>query len=275
MSKQPPDVSERPEGKAASSASGTNSPVGRSRKAPQPVKVQDTLADVPDRFMAMWQKVADKILAYFSRALLLIVGAVLVFVAAWGVGQYLEWRREKATELLGKAIRIAEADLLRESEKADTDSDPPRFKTAKERTDAVLKALDELDHEYGSSDAANRGALVRAGALYDQGRFAEAEALYQRYLNSKPSESSLVALASEGVGLCAEGRSDWPTALKAYEKQAAEPFTRDRGLWNQARIYAKQGNKPKAIELYKELLAKTSAQSPMHDEAQNRLAALE
>ena len=126
MSKQPPDVSERPEGKAASSASGTNSAVGRSRKAPQPVKVQETLADVPDRFAAIWQKVADKILAYFSRALLLIVGAVLVFVAAWGVGQYLEWRREKATELLGKAIRIAEADLLRESEKADADSDPPR-----------------------------------------------------------------------------------------------------------------------------------------------------
>lgn len=272
MSKQPPDVSERPEAKAASS---TSSATGRSRKAPQPVKVQDTLADVPDRFMAIWQKIADKILAYFSRALLLIVGAVLVFVAAWGVGQYLEWRREKATEMLGKAIRTAEADLLRDTDKPDPDSDPPRYKTAKERTDAVLKALDELDHEYGSSDAARRGGLVRAGALYDQGRFADAEALYQRFLSNKPSETSLVALAHEGVGLCAEGRSDLPEALKAFEKQAAEPFTRDRGLWNQARIYAKQGNKQKAIEIYKDLVAKTGAQSPMHDDAQNRLAALE
>jgi tetratricopeptide (TPR) repeat protein len=225
--------------------------------------------------MALWQKIADKIVAYFSRALLLAAGAVLVFIAAWGVGQWMEARREKATELLGHALRIADAELLRDNETADTDSDVPRFKTAKERTAAELKALDELDHDYGSSEAARRGSLLRAGLLYDEGRYADAEALYKSFLANKPAETSLLAVAYEGLGLCAEARSDFGGALSAYEKQADESFTHERGLLNQARVYAKQGNKQKAIEIYKDLLNKAGPQSPLRDDMQNRLASLE
>lgn len=273
MSKHPPEVSER-SGNNDGGKDATSEP-GRARKAPKPVPVKMDLADVPDRFAAIWQKLADKLVAYFSRALLLFVGAMLVFAAAWGVGQWLELRREKATELLGRALRIAEADLLRDKETADADADPPRYKTAKERTDAVLKALDELDHEYGSSEAARRGALVRAGILYDAGRYSDAEALYRRFLDNKGSESALASLANEGLGLCAEARSDYAAALAAFERQASDPFAKDRGRLNQARIYAKQGNKQKAIEVYKELLAKAAPQSPLRDDVQNRLAALE
>jgi tetratricopeptide (TPR) repeat protein len=240
------------------------------------VKVElDTLAEVPERFMAIWQKIADKIIAYFSRAMLLAVGAVIVFAIAWGIGQWLDARREKATELLGKSIQIASAELLRDAEKPDDDSDVPRFKTTNERRDAVLKSLDELERDYSGSDAARRGTLIRAGLLYDQARFAEAEALYRKFVDSKPAETSLLAVANEGVGLCAEARSDFTTAAAAFERQASEPFARERGLWNQARVYAKQGNKQKAVEVYKDLLSKASAQSPLREEVQNRLAMLE
>jgi predicted negative regulator of RcsB-dependent stress response len=245
------------------------------RRAPQPVRLQTDLADVPDTFMAMWSKLADKIIAYFSRAMLLAVGAILVFAAAWGVGQWMESRREHATEVLGRAIRIAEADLLRDSEKADPDADPPRYKTAQERTDAVLKVLQELDQKYSGSDAAHRGDLVRAGVYYDQGKIADAEAMYRRFLDSKPGETALRALSYEGLGLCAEARSDWNAAISAFEHQANEQFARDRARLNQARIYVKQGNKQKAIETYKDILAKAAPQSPLRDDVQNHLAALE
>ena len=76
----------------------------------------------------------------------------------------------KATELLGRAVRIAEADLLRDGEKEDPEADPPRYKTSKERSDAVFKAVDELSSQYGSSDASKRGVLLKAGQLYDQGK---------------------------------------------------------------------------------------------------------
>ena len=55
----------------------------------------------------------------------------------------------------------------------------------------------------------------------------------------------------------------------------ASPFARDRARLHQARVYIKQGNKQKAIDMYKELLAKAGASSPIRDDIQNRLAALE
>lgn len=247
-----------------------------SRKPVRPTQsTVDALADVPERFADMWGRFAEKVMAYFSRALLITVGGLLAFTTAWGVGQWMEVRREKATELLGKAIRIADADLLRDGEKEDPEADPPRFKTAKERNDAVLKALDELEQQYSSSDAAKRGALMRAGVLFDQGKPADAEAIYRKFVDGKPADVSLATLSYEGLGLCAEARSDFAAAFAAYDRQASEPFARDRARLNQARVYVKQGNKQKAIEMYKDLLAKASPQSPIRDDIQNRLAALE
>jgi len=247
-----------------------------SRKPVRPTQsTVDALADVPERFADLWQRFAAKVMAYFSRALLITVGGLIAFTAAWGIGQWMEARREKATELLGKAIHIAEADLLREGEKEDPEADPPRYKTAKERSDAVFKAVDALSQQYGSSDAAKRGALLKAGLLYDQGKHAEAEAIYRSFIDSKPADASLLAMANEGLGLCAEARSDFAAAFASFDRQASEPFARDRARLHQARVYVKQGNKQKAIDMYKELLAKAGSQSPIRDEVQNRLAALE
>lgn len=247
-----------------------------SRKPVRPTQsTVDALADVPERFADMWQRFAEKVMAYFSRALLVTVGGLFAFTVAWGVGQWMEARREKATELLGRAIRTAEADLLRDGEKEDPEADPPRYKTAKERSDAVFKAVDELAAQYGSSDAAKRGALVKAGLLYDQSKYPDAETIYRQFIDAKPGDSSLLSLAYEGLGLCAEARSDFAAAFAAFDRQAGEPFARDRARMHQARVYIKQGNKQKAIDMYKELLAKAGAGSPIRDDIQNRLAALE
>lgn len=247
-----------------------------SRKPVRPTQsTVDALADVPERFADMWQRFAEKVMAYFSRALLITIGGLVAFTAAWGIGQWMEARREKATELLGKAIQTAEADLLREGEKEDPEADPPRFKTSKERSDAVFKAVDALAQQYSGSDASKRGALLKAGLLYDQGKCAEAEPIYRQFADSKPGDVSLLAAAYEGLGLCAEARSDFAAAFAAFDRQANEPFARDRARLHQARVYVKQGNKQKAIDLYKELLAKAGSQSPIRDEVQNRLAALE
>lgn len=247
-----------------------------SRKPVRPTQsTVDALADVPERFADLWGRFAAKVMAYFSRALLVTIGGLVAFTAAWGFGQWMEARREKATEVLGRAVRTAEADLLRDGEKEDPEADPPRYKTAKERSDAVFKVVDELASQYGSSDAAKRGSLLKAGLLYDGGKFADAEAIYRQFVDSKPADTSLVALAYEGLGLCAEARSDFAAAFAAFDRQAGETFARDRARMHQARVYIKQGNKQKAIDMYKELLAKAGASSPIRDDIQNRLAALE
>ena len=230
----------------------------------------------PDGLVGFWQKQWESITLYFSRGLALVVGVLVLIVAGWGISQYLDGRKERSTEALGRAIRIAEAPLLTETDKDVEQSDEvPRFKTVKERQDSTLKVLGDLDKDYASTPAALRAALVKASVAYDQGRYPEAEALYRRFVDAKPREQALVLMAQEGIGLCAEARGDLAAAQAAFAAQAAGDLFKERSQWNQARVYAKQGNKQKAVEMYKELLAKGDPKSSLRDDIQNRLAQLE
>ncbi len=230
-----------------------------------------------DEFVGFWQKVFNKITPHLSGFVLLLVGGVVAWFALWGVGQYTTGRKEASSETLAEAIRTYQAELLGDKETPSTLDDVVRYKTAKERADATLSTLDKLDKEYGSSDAAVRGDLARAGVLYDLARYDDAEVAYKKFLGKKPKDAALLALAREGLGLCDEARGKPDAALAIYQ-EGQEPqqgnFYIDRFLLDQARIYAKKGDKKKAVELYKEILAK-SPQSPMKDDVNNHIIALE
>lgn len=239
-------------------------------------KQHHTASGTPDGFVGFWQRKWESITLYFSRGLVLLVGLVVLIVAGWGISQYLDGRKERSTEALGRALRIADAPLITEQEKDVEQSDEvPRFKTNKERQDSALKVLADLDKDYASTPAALRATLMKASLAYDQGRYPEAESLYRRFVDAKPREQALVLLAQEGIGLCAEARSDFAAAQAAYTAQAAGDLFKERSQWNLARVYAKQGNKAKAVEIYKEMLAKGDPKSSLRDDIQNRLSQLE
>ena len=239
-------------------------------------KQHHTASGAPDGFVGFWQRKWESITVYFSRGLVLLVGLVVVIVAGWAITQYLDGRKERSTEALGRALRISEAPLITEQEKDVEQSDEvPRFKTNKERQDSALKVLGDLDKDYASTPAALRATLVKASLAYDQGRYPEAESLYRRFVDAKPREQALVLLAQEGIGLCAEARADFAAAQAAYTAQAAGDLFKERSQWNLARVYAKQGNKAKAAEIYKEMLAKGDPKSSLRDDIQNRLSQLE
>lgn len=232
----------------------------------------------PDQFVGFWQRLYERIAPYVTSGLLVLIGIVALVIGGWGWSVYREGRRERSTEQLGRAIKIAEGELLPAGDKeaeADSDAEVPRFKTAQERGQGVLQAITELDKTYGGTPAAQRSILLRAGVLYDQGQYADAEAMYRKFLAEKPSERPLVALAQENIGLCAEARGELDAALVAFQAQQIGSFYRERSLWNQARIYAKKKDTKKAIEIYKDLLSKASPQSALRDDVANRLAALE
>ena len=86
------------------------------------------------------------------------------FALSWvgNTTQYLDGRKERSTEALGRALRISEAPLITEQEKDVEQSDEvPRFKTNKERQDSALKVLGDLDKDYASTPAALRATLGR------------------------------------------------------------------------------------------------------------------
>ena len=71
-----------------------------------------------------------------------------------------------------------------------------------------------------------------------------------------------------------EGASgDWEE-LDRLLNVTISKFYRDRALLGEGRLLEKKGDKAKAIERYKELIAK-HATSSLREDAQNRLAALE
>ncbi|MGZ3408362.1 MAG: tetratricopeptide repeat protein, partial [Polyangia bacterium] len=110
---------------------------------------------------------------------------------------------------------------------------------------------------------------------YDMGRIDDAAAAYEKFIKSA-HPSPLLLAAKEGLGLCKEQQGKLDEALTAY--QGLEPktgdFYRDRALWDEARVWQKKGDKKKAAEKLKELVAKVPA-SPLKDEAQTQIAQLE
>lgn len=237
---------------------------------PQPVSLD--LAP-PDRFISFWAKLGEKLVPKLGTLLVLVIAGMVVAMVVWGGMQFAEAKREKATALLSRALRVYGADLLPEKDAPPVDEETPRFKTVKERADAALQALDKLDQEYGSSDAATRGLLLRAGIHYDQGRYEQAAAAYRAFVDKKPPSAALLATAREGLGVSVEAQGKLDEALSIY-KEATVDFYKDRMAWNQARVYTKKGDKKKAAEIYKEILSK-SPQTPLKDDINNRLASLE
>jgi len=229
-----------------------------------------------DEFVSFWHRAYEIISPYVSAIGLVSLSALVILLAVWGITAHYEHRAQAAAEQFGKAVKIYDADLITDAtpETKDEVNPTPRFKTAKERADATLAELDKLDKEFSSSDVAKGAALFRAGVLYDQQRWDDASAAYDKYLKSAPKDPATTAIAREGLGLCDEARGKLDDALAKYkdlESVGAKEFYRDRALYAEARVWAKKGDKKKAAELYKEILAKTPT-TPLKDEVQTQLA---
>jgi tetratricopeptide (TPR) repeat protein len=233
---------------------------------------------VTDEFVSFWQRAYDALLPHATKVAIGLAAAALVIVAVWVGGSLLDSAREDATETFGRAVKMYDADLLGESESAKADDDVPRFKTAAERGAAVLAELDKIAHQHRFARVSKQVLLFKAGVQYDLGRYEDAEATNLKYLDEvggRGEGDALRAVAQEGVGLAREARGQLDPALEAYramDAKGAGPL-HDRALYDQARVLAKKGDKAGAEKLYKEILGRV-ATGPLHEEVENRLAAL-
>jgi tetratricopeptide (TPR) repeat protein len=230
-----------------------------------------------DEFIDFWSRLFRKVEPYMRAIGYTIGSAVLVWFAVYGISGYFEGKAQAAAEQFGRAVRIYDADLITEEAAPKGEDEIPRFKTEKERADATLAALDELDKKWSGSEVARDALVFRAGVHHDLAKYDEAVALYRKFLDAlKGKEIPLSPMAKEGMGLCLEAQGKLDDALKAY--QMIEPktgdFYRDRALYGQARVYKKKGDKKKAQELYTQILAKMP-QSTLKEEIQTQLALLE
>ncbi|MSP62451.1 MAG: tetratricopeptide repeat protein [Myxococcales bacterium] len=227
----------------------------------------------PDEFISFWQKAYNAAIPYARPIALTLAGALGVVIAVWIADHFMTDARENATEQFDRSVRVAEADLITDASPAKSEDKIPRFKTEKERAEATLAEVDKVAG--GSSAVAHRALLLKAGTLFDLGRFADAEASYKKFLDQVGSDDPLRFLAREGVGLCAEAQNKLDDALAAFKEldPKAGDFYRDRALFAQARVLMKKGDKKGAEGVYLDIL-KRVPKTPLKDEIETRLGAL-
>jgi tetratricopeptide (TPR) repeat protein len=214
----------------------------------------------------------------------LVIGLVAVNLYRWRAGK----REAAATGLFDESLRTLQASIGSAAPQmtAPGDEPPLSFPTTDARANAALGVLDQIGKEYDSTRVDDNVQLVRAGVLYELGRYDEAITLYRQVADSKlPDIHKLIAregvarsieakaLAQKDAGALKAGLAD---ALAEYAKLQPDPkgLWADATLYHQARVSAKAGNTEGAKKLYKQLVD-TMPASPFASEANDRLAALE
>ena len=232
----------------------------------------------PDQFQTFWTKVYE-FLRTTSRPI--AIGAIVTVVVLSGVSLYVHFsssRKAQSSKALAHALRVLHSENTPVLEDPDAprekpDGDIPQFKTEKDRRDAALVELDKVIASWSSTGAGRDARLVRAGLLYDLGRYDDAIAEYRAFLSRAP-RGNLKALGHEGLGYVYEAKGELDKALVEYRLiMQAGDFYRDRALYDQARVQERKGDRPAAQKLYQEILDKTPM-TPLRDDISNRLALL-
>jgi len=155
----------------------------------------------------------------------------------------------------------------------------PVVKDEAERAAAVDKALAALSERAAGSAAELDGILLHAGRLMRDGKSAEAQAEYRRFLEAAPAGHPLRWAAREGLAFAVEAQGDLEGALAEFKTLAGEKgvFYRDMGLWHQGRVLERMGKADEALAMYRQYIGEFPLSEPSlaQSEVRKRLEELD
>jgi len=118
-------------------------------------------------------------------------------------------------------------------------------------SDAIAKVADD----YPGTQAAARALLQSGSQLFLAGKYPEASAQFQRFLNSFP-DNPLAPQASLGVATCLDAQGKTDDAIKAYKAvigQSSDDNSFAQAKFSLGRIYDSQKKYTEAQELYRDV----------------------
>jgi len=188
-----------------------------------------------------------------------VIGAI-VLVA--GIIAGVVWYRGKIAEDAATATRVlasataassrARIDATGEFDDRKLPPPNPIFADEGARAKSIDDTLAELSSEMSDTDAATAGKLVQAARHMQSGKFPEAKAGYESFLQGQ-ADHPLAFLAHEGLALAMEAAGDVDGALAQLDTMApdAGAFYRDQALFHKARMLEGQGKAEDALTTYK------------------------
>jgi len=159
-----------------------------------------------------------------------LIIAVVVVVAAFGMYSYSNSRKAQTEINAGEAL----TQLL---------MTPPAGVNPAD-------ALSQLAARYPGTAAAQRAQLQAAATLFGGGHYPEAQAAFQKYLDSNSTGGPLAAIAEMGVAASLEAQNKLDDAATAYQKVASTYANQGAALpalCALGRIAEEQGNLKEAL----------------------------
>lgn len=235
-----------------------------------------------DEFVGTMHRIGERLKPHLVPLAVAFGGLTVILVSYYTYNWWQQRKERKATTALAKALDVADRkvqDFAPAPDPNDPNHKPIVYKTRQERAQAVLEALKKVDP---STDVGRNAMLLRAGALYDLGKYDEALKAYRSVANSGAA-AEVKRIAREGIGLSLEGQANktksndgFQQALDAFRK--IDPGKKGPGhnlaLFHEGRMLARLGKKQEAIATF-EKLTKVKPPSMFTPDAERRLAELQ
>jgi hypothetical protein len=228
-------------------------------------------------------------------------GIAVALLAAGGFVGWTYWQDKRngdASALLAQALADQHGHVSDKEDDEDDDSKSrplyPTFKSVGERRDASLAKYRAVESKYAGTGAAILARLAEGSLLLDA---LDAKGATSAYEDVKASalaqaDGAVRGRALEGIGFADEllaqaepGSKDkhLDDALDAFQKLEHVDVTgfKELGMYHQARVLQAKGDKPKAIELLKDVVKRVTESGESHPfsylefVAEDRLRALD
>lgn len=164
-----------------------------------------------------------------------IISAVVIVVVVGVLVAFFNWRNDQRQILAGEAVSGVMAEATADHI----------------NSDALLKVA----ADYSGTDAAARALQAAAGQLFVDGKLAEAQAVFERFV-AEYGQHALLAQAKFGIAMCldAQGKSfEATTAFKEVVDRFPGANTATPAKFHLAGLYEAQGKMLMARDLYMEL----------------------
>jgi Tetratricopeptide repeat-like domain len=212
-----------------------------------------------------------------------VVGAGILALAGVGLYTYLEKRHDaQASSELAKAVgdekgRVGDPD--KEDEEGQHPRDPrPVFKTAEDRREAALREYRDVESKFKGTGSAILARLSEGSLLLDKHDVPGALAAFEDVKDSPlaKADAEVRGRALESLGFAYELRAEGQSGADAAAslEEASKVFRelentdvmgfKELGMYHQARIFEKQGDKTKAIQMLKQLHERVSKPGENH-----------